>query len=206
MSCKVSVVLIGGAFDPIHPGHFGMAKYLLDETGLFEEAWFVPCYRHLYGKSMAPAHLRLAMCKEYAREDKRMKVCDYEIVNELAGETYHFLNKFLSEDFVKNEFRFSYAIGLDNAYTFENWVNYDYLRDLISFIVLYRQGQKCIKGVDWFLKEPHKCFDAVKKIPEISSTQIREQLYKDREETLNKFYNKGIADIIKDNKLYIKEG
>lgn len=200
---KISVALIGGAFDPIHPGHFAMAKFLLDNTGLFDEVWFVPCYRHMYGKAMAPARLRLAMCSEYAREDKRMKVCDYEIVNELAGETYHFLNKFLNEDFAISDFRFSYVIGIDNACTFEKWVNYGYLKDLIPFIVIYRQGQKRCKNVDWFLKEPHKFFDAGKKVPKISSTQIREMLHEDRDGFFDKPYNKGIADIIKNNKLYI---
>lgn len=173
---KVSVALIGGAFDPIHNGHIAMAEFLLNDTKSFDEVWLVPCYRHLYGKLMAPAKLRLEMCRIAASEDKRIKVCDYEIVNELAGETYYFLNKFLEEPFSKDEYRFSYAIGLDNANAFHKWKNYEYLEKLTSFIVVSRQGEKPVPGVDWYRKEPHKFFEAGGLIPAVSSTEVRNMI------------------------------
>jgi nicotinate-nucleotide adenylyltransferase len=173
---KVSVALIGGAFDPVHDGHIALAKYLLNETESFDEVWLVPCYSHLYGKQMAPAKLRLDMCRIAARIDKRIKVCDYEIVNKLAGETYYFLNKFLEEDFAKNEYRFSYCIGLDNANTFHKWKNFEYLEKLLSFIVVSRQGEKPLPDVDWYRKGPHMFFDAGDMIPELSSTDIRNKI------------------------------
>ena len=134
---------------------------------------------------------------------KQAKAIRGQIVNELAGETYHFLNKFLYEDFALSDFQFSYAIGIDNACTFEKWINYDYLKDLIQFIVIHRQGEKRYKKVNWFSKEPHKFFDAKKKIPKISSTQIREMLHENRDSFFDEPYNRGVADIIQDNKLYI---
>ncbi len=201
---KVSVALIGGAFDPIHPGHLAIGKFLLDEAGLFDEVWYIPCYRHLYGKEMAPASLRLAMCREYVQVDKRMKVCDYEIVHELAGETYYFLNKFMEEDFAKNEYRFNYVIGLDNANTFDKWVNYEHLEKLIPFIVVSRQGEKRDPNVNWYMKEPHKFFDAGNKIPKISSTDIRKELKEDREKYLRESpFLTLIAGIIQENNLYV---
>lgn len=200
---KISVALIGGAFDPIHPGHFAIAKYLLDKTGCFDEVWFTPCYRHLFGKEMAPAKLRLAMCKEYVKKDKRMKVCDYEIINELAGETYYFLNRFMNESFAKNEYRFSYTMGLDNANTFEKWINYEYLEKLIPFIVVSRQGERVSSKAEWCTKEPHKFFNAGKIIPDRSSTEIRKQLHEKRNEFFSHPYDEGVAKIIQDNKLYL---
>jgi len=197
---KISVALIGGAFDPIHNGHIELAQFLLNETKLYDEVWLVPCYRHLYGKEMVSTKSRLAMCRLYAQVDARIKVCDYEIVHELAGETYYFLNKFLEEDFAKNDYRFNYVIGMDNANSFAKWVNYEYLEKMIPFTVVSRQGEKRKSDVTWFLKAPHKFFDAGKKISNISSTEIKKRLKKNRKFDFE--YHSDVANYIITNELY----
>jgi nicotinic acid mononucleotide adenylyltransferase len=42
------------------------------------------------------------------------------------------VKKLLSEDFAKNERDFSLAIGMDNANTFDKWVNHQDLERMID--------------------------------------------------------------------------
>jgi nicotinic acid mononucleotide adenylyltransferase len=65
-------------------------------------------------------------------------------------------------------------IGMDNANTFDKWVNYEYLKDMMRFVVVSRQGVERDPGPDWYLFRPHIFIQAEHEIPEISSTQVRE--------------------------------
>jgi nicotinate-nucleotide adenylyltransferase len=174
---KINVVIIGGAYDPITVGHIKMAQFILNTSKTFDEAWMVPCASHLYGKKLESAKDRLEMCNLAAQVDGRIKSFDYEISNNLGGETYHFIKRLLEEDFAKDEYDFSYAIGLDNANTFDKWVNYQDLEKMIRFVVVSRQGIKRDEKVDWYMKAPHIFLrDENGFIPETSSTEVRKLL------------------------------
>lgn len=170
---KVKVALLGGAFDPIHEGHIKLAQFVLNSSKTFDEVWLVPANKHMAGKEMAETTHRITMCEYAAKVDKRIKVFPYEIQNNLSGETYHFVTRLLDEDFAKHQYDFSMIIGLDNANTFENWVNYEHLEKMIRFIVVSRQGEKRDEKIDWYLKQPHIYMNAETFIPDVSSTDIR---------------------------------
>lgn len=171
---KVYVAILGGAFNPITNGHIKLAQFVLNSSKTFDEVWIVPCNSHMYGKQMATPEQRLEMCRLAAKVDGRIKVCDYEIAHKLKGETYHFLKQLLAEDFAKDQYDFSYIIGLDNANTFDKWVNYEDLERMMRFIVVGRQGVARDEKVNWYLKPPHIYLTPDKSdIPEVSSTQVR---------------------------------
>lgn len=172
LSRKLKVISIGGAFNPVTNGHIDVARLLLD-SGLCDEAYLTPCFRHMYNKELASPQHRLNMCRIAAGKDKRIRVCDFEIRNKLDGETYNFVKKFQETDEGKNQIDMSLAIGMDNANDFHKWVHFQELEKLIQFVVVPRTGEKRNLRVNWYLKPPHILLRPEKPIVEMSSTDIR---------------------------------
>lgn len=204
---KIKVAILGGAFDPITQGHIALAKFVLDTSRTFDEVHLMPCAAHMYNKKMAPAELRLQMCKLAAEQDGRIKVNDFEIANELSGETYNLVNRLQGTDLAKYEYDFSMIIGQDNANSFHQWVNYEYLERLIRFIVVPRKGIKPAEGVAWYLNPPHIYLHGETTIPEVSSTEIRKDLevfWKSGTPTdiLRKMLHPDVLQFIRMNELY----
>jgi len=171
---KTKLAILGGAFDPIHNGHIALAEFVL-KIGTFDEVWVVPCAAHMYGKKMAPYEHRHAMCMLATQGHGRIKVSDYEHRNKLKGETYHMVKRFL-EDY-KNLVDPSIVIGLDNANTFDKWVNYRDLERMVQFVVVPRAGEVRDPKVTWYTKPPHVYVNVEPGvIPELSSTTVRKNL------------------------------
>ena len=152
---KTKVAILGGAFNPIHCGHIQLAQFVLNTSGEFDEVWLMPAYNHMYNKDMTPAEDRLKMCELAANVDNRIKVFDYEIKNKLKGETYYFFKRLKEEKELTEKYQFTMIIGLDNANTFDKWVNYEELEKLAQFVVVPRKGVERNLDVDWYLQKPH---------------------------------------------------
>lgn len=198
---KTQVAILGGAFDPIHNDHIQLAKYVLDNSGVIDEVWLMPAYGHMHGKRMASPEDRLEMCRLAAEVDNRIKVFDYEIKNKLGGETYYFFKKLNEEGELNEKYDFSMIIGLDNANSFDKWVNYKGLERIGKFIVVPRKGVKRKSGVDWYLKSPHIFMnDEDTGIVDISSTQIRNALKND--DPTDELLNSNVLKYIKEHNLY----
>ena len=171
---KTQVAILGGAFDCITRGHIQVAKLVLDQSSTFDEVWLMPCYTHMYNKNMISPEHRLEMCRLAAEVDGRIKVFDYEIRNKLSGETYNLAKRLIEDKKYKDTHSFSFIIGLDNANTFDKWVNYEELERLVRFVVVPRTGEKMKRGVNWYLKAPHLFIEPDVPLMEVSSTMIRE--------------------------------
>jgi nicotinate-nucleotide adenylyltransferase len=168
---KGSAVLIGGSFNPPHFGHTKLAESLLKT---FELIFLMPCYKHMYGKKMASAKHRLAMCRIAVKDNDRIKVLDYEIKHRITGGTYQLVKQLLKEKFTKN-YSLSLAIGGDNAETFDKWFKCEELKKLIPFVVVPRVGVPLTLGA-WYTKSPHFVLTPGVPIPCISSTNIRKAI------------------------------
>jgi len=209
---KVNVAILGGAFDPVTQGHICLAKFVLNTSKHIDEVWLMPCYSHLYGKKMEDSVHRLKMCELAAQNDGRIKAFDYEISNQMSGETYHLIKKLLDEDFAKDRYDFSMIIGMDNANTFKKWVNYQHLEKLISFIVVHRLGIERDSSENWYFNKPHMYLaeEQSSGMMNISSTEVRNMLNKLHQnknifytlEKLGKVLPAGVLEYIIDQKLY----
>lgn len=197
---RVNVVILGGAFDPITVGHIQNAKHILDSTnGDIDEVWIMPCFSHLFGKKMASPEHRLEMCRLAVKNDKRIKISDYEISKQFAGDTYYMVKNLLQEEFAKHQYNFSIAIGQDNANTFDQWSNHKYLEQAIRFVVCPRPGCVFDHSKAWYLKAPHIYLSPSNKLIEISSTQVRDAASKGAIDTME-------SSVLEDEvRLYIKE-
>lgn len=173
---RKKVAILGGAFDPITIGHVKVLEFVLNCSGIYDEAWLLPCYAHMYGKKMAPAEHRLEMCKTAVKKNNRIRVCSFEIDHKLQGETYKVVKALLEHKWCGQEYEFSFIIGQDNANSFDKWVNYEFLEKMVNFVVVPRKGETRDKNVDWYLKSPHIYMSPDNTIPEISSTEIRKAL------------------------------
>jgi len=173
---KLSVAIIGGAFDPITNGHIAIAEFLLNFSSMFDLVWFMPCYKHMYNKKMVSTKHRLEMCKLATKHDRRMVVSNYEIRNKLGGETYTLVKNLMNEGFAKHTYNFSFIIGADNANTFDKWVNYKDLENMTRFVVVPRTGIELNLKNNWYMKPPHSLLVPEKPLTDISSTKIRQQL------------------------------
>jgi nicotinate-nucleotide adenylyltransferase len=205
---KTKVAIYGGAFDPITIGHIRVAQVLLNSSREFDEVWLMPVYQHMYGKKMADPEHRLAMCS-LAAKDGRIKVSDYEVKHQLAGETYNLVKRLLDEQFAKDEYEFSVAIGQDNANTFHKWHNYEHLENMIRFVVIPRLGVPFDPKVNWYLKPPHIYIapDNDEDLVQISSTDIRGMLkgggcrFGD-DKTVDQYLDADVLKYIYQHKLY----
>lgn len=202
---KTKVAILGGAFNPIHNGHIQLAQFVLNTSGQFDEVWLMPAYNHMYNKDMVSAEHRFKMCEIAAKVDSRIKVFDYEIKNKLKGETYYFFKKLKEEKELTEKYQFAMIIGLDNANSFDKWVNYEELERLAQFIVVPRLGVKRDLKVDWYLQKPHIFLNKETLIREISSTEIRKSLKFDLPTIPTNYLDKEVYEYIKNNKLYKNE-
>jgi nicotinate-nucleotide adenylyltransferase len=155
----------------------------------------------MYGKDMALPEDRLEMCNLMCERDGRMKTFDYEIRHQLRGETYHFVKQLLEEPFAKDEYEFSVVIGLDNANTFDKWVNYEDLVKTIPFVVVTRIGVERNPKVDWYLRPPHVFLSAEQEIMEVSSTFVRNMILKS-DSAWNHLLDEKVVDYIVRRRLY----
>lgn len=210
---KVQSVILGGAYNPITIGHIQVAKLILNQSMVFDEVLIMPCYKHLYGKDLVGAQHRLEMCKLAAQVDGRIKIFDYEIQHKLDGETYNLAKTLFEDKKYKDTHSFSFAIGLDNANTFDKWVNYQELERLARFVVVPRTGEKAKKGVNWYLKAPHVYLEPDDPLMEISSTDVRrsfEQLaigavdLNDPNQAFNRGLDAKVRDYIFENQIYLR--
>jgi nicotinate (nicotinamide) nucleotide adenylyltransferase len=192
---KMQIALLGGAFNPITNGHIQTAQYILDTSRTFDEVWLMPCYGHMHNKEMRSPEERLAMCKLAAMVDRRIRVFDYEIKHQLGGETYCLVKKLLVDPTYTHNYDFSIAIGMDNALTFENWVNYADLERSIRFVVVPRQGYAFRPG--WFLRPPHIYLHGEAPISGVSSTDVRKWAAENNNEMLAKNLDANVLDFMR---------
>jgi len=199
---KKKIALLGGAFNPITTGHIKVAQLVLDASGEFDEVWLMPCFKHMNNKEMVSAEHRLEMCKLAAEADGRIKVFDYEIQHEFAGETFNLVNRLMDDEITETN-NFSMIIGQDNANTFDKWYNYKELEKLLRFVVVPRSGVQADFKVDWYLKSPHIYLQPEKLIMEVSSTMVRDMI-KDDAPLVSRlgYLCEGVKGYISDHKLY----
>jgi len=201
---KTKVAILGGAFNPVTKGHIQTAQFLLNTTGEFDEVWLMPAYKHMYGKEMESPEHRVAMCREAVKVDARIKVFTYEIDNELAGETYFLVKKLKEDKELTEKYNFTIAIGLDNALTFDKWVNFQELERMMRFVVIPRKGYFAgSSSKQWYLNQPHIYLEGETNIMEVSSSQVRNLLNGNSfDDKIDNLLDVNVINYIYENKLY----
>lgn len=191
------IALIGGAFDPVTTGHLQLAEVVRKHV---DEVWLLPCFDHAYGKEMATAEHRLAMCDVaiashfwVGKKDLDVKASNFEIHHKTST-TFDTLEKLRAER--PNDYYF--VVGQDNADTIDKWYNHKELLRTTKFIVVPRRGYA--SSETWYHEEPHLYLED-EEVAEVSSTQVRE-LLKVEDPAAADFLTQEVYNHIKKHELY----
>lgn len=132
------VGLFGGAFDPIHYGHLGLAREALEKFGL-ERVVFIPANitPHKRQGTAAPAACRLEMARLAIRGEPSFEVSDIEIKRSGVSYTIDTLSA-LRQDFPRGEFYM--ILGRDSFHDLDSWKNYRHLMESCHIVVATRPG------------------------------------------------------------------
>ena len=180
------VAIYGGSFNPVHFGHIGLSRWVLEHTDT-DEVWLMVSPNNPLKDSsiLADEQERLKGVEAAIEEDerergkiegKRMRACDFEFRLPRPSYTVDTLRA-LMEAYQDVEFRL--LIGEDNWMIFDRWKEWKWILEKVEVLVYPRKCMKerctmydlytkdgCTKGVKMLEGAPY--FD-------ISSTEIREK-------------------------------
>ena len=165
---KESVALFGGSFDPPHIGH---KKVVLEALNVLkiDTVIVVPTFLNPFKTgSYFNTEQRLKMTKEMFEEFSDVKISDFEINEGKATPTVKSLAHFQKEYEVKY-----LIIGADNLASIDKWYNFKSINEQITWVVATRRGY----SVDTSKLRAYKILEID---ADISSTQIRKNIVKDR--------------------------
>lgn len=129
------VILFGGAFDPIHFGHFNIAKTALKQRGA-DQLWFIPSLQSpLKNRTQTAFEHRARMIELMIGPYDKFKVNRVEAT---LGDTSYTIDtvRYLKKRYPSLEFE--WLIGSDQAQQFESWKEYKLLLQELKFIVYRR--------------------------------------------------------------------
>jgi nicotinate-nucleotide adenylyltransferase len=152
------IALLGGSFNPPHLGHQVLCLMVLEATPI-DELWLLPTYRHFFGKDLADFDERVVLCKQLIAPLGE-RCCVLEIERDI-GSQGRMLDTVKELQRRSPEHSFRLVMGADILEETDRWYRWPELASLAEPIVFQRHG---FEGGE--LPAP----------PDISSTQIREQL------------------------------
>ncbi len=157
---KRQVGLFGGSFNPPHVCHALATLWARQVAGL-DEVWWIPTYKHAFGKDLASFDDRLEMCERALRGLDGASVLDVE--RELGGEsrTIDTARHLLS---MHDDVDLHLIIGTDILAEVHLWKNWEGLMELVGLVVVGRSGHEATEasGVKVELS-----------LPAVSSTRVR---------------------------------
>ena len=166
----MKVGIYGGSFNPIHFGHIGLAKWVLENTDLDELWLMVSPNNPLKDKNiLADEHERLVAAKEAIKDIPGLVASDFEFALPRPNYTANTLRA-LAQACPEHEF--TLIIGEDNLSIFDKWREYQYILDNYRIFVYPRHGNSTYtlphaKDLRVLTGAPY--FD-------ISSTELRQKL------------------------------
>jgi len=164
--------IYGGSFNPVHFGHVGLAKWVVEHTDL-DELWLLVSPNNPLKPAgiLAPEAERLAAVREAIQDIPGLKASDFEFGLPRPSYTANTLRA-LQKAYPEHEF--TLLIGEDNLAIFDHWREYEYILENFRLFVYPRHGSEtsrpaCIqkaRNITFLADAPY--FD-------VSSTQIREK-------------------------------
>ncbi len=166
---KDNIVLFGGSFDPIHQGHILMAKYAHD---LFDaQVIFILAKRPRWKNVNASDDKRLAMLKIALKDldENDYSYSEYELTKDEEINYSIDTIKYFLDLYPKRKIYF--LIGADQVNKFDDWKEGLLISKLVQIIFFPRVNL----DIDEKIVKKYQMIKIVdKKIPDISSTEIRQ--------------------------------
>lgn len=191
---RISTVIFGGSFDPVHTGHLALAREVCGR-GLAQEVWFMvsPQNPHKADVRLTPEDARLRMVQLATAGDSRLVACDFEFSLPRPSYTVHTLEA-LRSAYPSREFIL--LIGADNWVKFHKWYKWQEILANHRIIVYPRGREKqppLPQGVMWLSAALH----------DVSSTLVRRAVAAGID--ASEMVTPQVWQYIMDNKLYTIE-
>ncbi|MBR6510248.1 MAG: nicotinate (nicotinamide) nucleotide adenylyltransferase [Clostridia bacterium] len=182
--------IFGGTFNPFHIGHYKILETLQNNNDI-EKILLMPdkIPPHKVCDVLASDEERIEMCKLAAADFDKTEVCLIEFKRE--GRSY-------SVDTVKElkhkypDTDFTFVLGGDMLVFFDKWYKYEELMKLISFTAFLRTDTdeaEFFNCVNRYRKMGMKIEVIEDKIPDVSSTKIRNDFSNSKPLLNEKIYN-----------------
>ena len=168
----MKIGIYGGSFNPVHFGHVGLARWVIEHTDL-DELWLLVSPNNPLKPAgiLAPEDERLEAVREAIKDMPGLKASDFEFSLPRPSYTANTLRA-LQKAYPEHEF--TLVIGEDNLAIFNQWREYEYIASNYRVFVYPRKGNSTI--TDFRLKmEDFKELVFLKDAPyfNISSTELR---------------------------------
>ena len=163
--------IYGGSFNPVHFGHVGVAKWIIENTDL-DEVWLLVSPNNPLKPAgmLAPEQERLDAVCNAIKDIPGLVASDFEFSLPRPSYTANTL-RVLQETYPEHEF--TLVIGEDNLSIFHKWREYEYILANFRIFVFPRKGAEPYQpsllsdAKDLIYLADAPLFD-------ISSTQIRQ--------------------------------
>lgn len=132
------VGIYGGSFNPVHFGHVGLAKWVIEHTDL-DELWLLVSPNNPLKPAgiLAPEEERLAGVREAIQDIKGVKASDFEFSLPRPSYTANTLRELRKK---YPDYEFTLIIGEDNIAIFNQWREYEYILANFRIFVYPRRG------------------------------------------------------------------
>lgn len=195
-----SICIFGGSFDPVHLGHKRLADFVTDKLSL-EKMLIIPAAMSPFkSTSGGTAEDRLSMCR-LAFSEEKYEVSDMEIKR--GGKSY-------TVDTVKAvkelypDSKLYLLIGSDQLLSFNRWYCYKEILSLVTLISVSREDSVNTEKLRAFSEKELGIYGECKILDfaplEISSTELRDRIEKNRDTSL--FLEKTVREYIDEKGLY----
>jgi len=195
----MKIGVYGGSFNPIHLMHEEIVKNVLDR-GYVDRVIILPTGNYYKKSNLLKGEERIRMLSLAFKDDNRVIICDYEFKNNLIC-TYRSLD-YLHNIYKEDELYF--IMGADNLLSFSTWKNYEYILDNYNLLIIDRNVDYR-KELELFNKYKGEIIVAKDIVTtNISSSFIRENLYKNNNIDYTKYLDKNVYEYLKDKGFYKK--
>jgi len=187
------VAVLGGSFNPPHICHVFISCYVLTTFDI-DQVWFVPCYKHAFGKELLSFHHRFTMCCLAVESLRKDLVKVSSIEKERHGTSWTIDTvRYLKADYPGHDF--TWIIGSDVLDEMDKWKDFEQIQQLVSFIVIPRAGF-LHKSHDHLYYSDNLNFQ----LPNVSSTLVRERVK--QKKPITHLVPGKIEDYIRTHRLY----
>lgn len=173
------IAILGGSFNPIHNGHINLALEY-DKLYNFDKILIIPTnippHKNLSGN--ATNQDRFNMCLLACEKNNLFEVSDIEFKSNDTSYTINTINKLKN---IYNDSKFYLIIGSDMLEIFNSWYNYEEIiqKCMVLCGSRYRNDIEKLKQIkkEKFCNSDKIIISNINVI-EVSSTEIRENIYK----------------------------
>lgn len=203
----MKIAILGGAFDPVHIGHYLVAQQVKEHLAM-DQVWLMVCYSYFPEfptkyKRITPYEQRFAMAK--MMESTTIKVSDFEEKYNKPSRTIDTL-RLLTNHYPNDEFY--WIIGSDSLPTFHLWNDWKKIVSDYNLVVFPRDTdfktlEERVK-TSFMLTEIPKNITVVEGnliVSTIASTHIRNRVRSNL--AIDRFVDESVMHFIKENKLYL---